>query len=340
MSGSGDDLRRLAADLGAYLRQRREAGMEWYLDDGGSAAGRGDAAPPETAPPDAPSPRAARPEPAPREPARPAADRPRTPAAAAGPASRPAPRGGAADADDFARSCEQFVAQTLAQLRRQAGGDPRPRQRDIFAAAEQGEEAEAPALSRAEKEAALADLSAEVEACTRCPLYRTRTRAVFGVGDADADLVLIGEAPGRDEDLQGEPFVGRAGKLLNEILKAIGLERADVYICNILKSRPPNNRDPEAAEVEACEPYLRRQLQIIQPRVIGCLGRVAAQNLLKTRASLGNLRQSVHFYAGIPVVVTYHPAALLRNPHWKRPTWDDVRRLRALHDALRERDGS
>jgi DNA polymerase len=151
-------------------------------------------------------------------------------------------------------------------------------------------------------------------------------------------VVFVGEAPGRHEDEQGEPFVGRAGMLLNDILKAIGFARGDVYICNILKCRPPENRDPERDEVDACEPFLKRQLEILRPKVICCLGRHAAMTLLDTRASLRNLREAVHFYEGIPVMATYHPAALLRNPHWKRDTWDDVRKLRALHDALLDGD--
>ena len=146
--------------------------------------------------------------------------------------------------------------------------------------------------------------------------------------------MFIGEAPGRDEDLQGEPFVGRSGQLLTKIIGAIGLTREDVYIANILKCRPPQNRDPAGGEVAACEPHLKRQLAIIHPRVICCLGRIAAQTLLNTDLSLKRLRESVHFYAGIPVMATYHPAALLRNPQWKRDTWNDVRKLRVLRDAL------
>jgi DNA polymerase len=209
----------------------------------------------------------------------------------------------------------------------------KPRQADIFTSVD---EAPAP-LDRAGKERALAELAREVAPCTLCKLHGGRTQTVFGTGDPDAGLVFVGEAPGRDEDLQGEPFVGRAGQLLNDILKAIGFAREEVYICNILKCRPPNNRDPEADEVGSCEPYLKQQLAVIQPQLICCLGRVAAQTLLGTRASLTTLREAVHFYAGIPVLATFHPAALLRNPHWKRPTWDDVRRLRALYDALASR---
>jgi DNA polymerase len=174
----------------------------------------------------------------------------------------------------------------------------------------------------------------QVRGCTKCKLHGGRTNTVFGVGNPDAGIVFVGEAPGRDEDLQGEPFVGRAGQLLTKILKAIGLERDDVYICNVLKCRPPNNRDPEADEVVHCEPYLLRQLEIIQPKVICALGRIAAQTLLQTRDSLTRMRATTHDYHGIPMIVTYHPAALLRNPNWKRPAWEDVQKLRALHDEL------
>jgi DNA polymerase len=147
--------------------------------------------------------------------------------------------------------------------------------------------------------------------------------------------VLIGEAPGADEDAQGEPFVGRAGQLLNKILEAIQFKREDVYICNILKCRPPNNRDPQPEEIHACEPHLWKQIELIQPKLILCLGRISAQVLLKTNASLTELRAKVHNYRGIPMMVTYHPAALLRNPHWKRPTWEDVQKFRKLYDELK-----
>jgi len=195
--------------------------------------------------------------------------------------------------------------------------------------------AEPPEQARARKGKLLAQLdAAQVRGCTKCKLHTTRTQTVFGVGNPDAKVVFVGEAPGRDEDLQGEPFVGMAGQLLTKILAAIGFQRDDVYICNVLKCRPPNNRDPEADEVNACEPYLLRQLEIIQPKLICALGRHAAYSLLGSTSSLAKLREHVHDYHGIPCMVTYHPAALLRNPQWKRPTWEDVQRLRALHDRL------
>ncbi len=178
----------------------------------------------------------------------------------------------------------------------------------------------------------LESLEKKVAGCQECSLYKTRNKTVFGYGNPSARVVFIGEAPGRDEDLQGIPFVGRSGKLLDKILGAIGFTRDDIYIANILKCRPPENRDPREDEVEVCERYLARQLQLIDPVLICTLGRVAAQNLLKTKSSLKTLREGVHNYNGIKVVVTYHPAALLRNPHFKRPTWEDMKLLRRLHD--------
>jgi DNA polymerase len=157
-------------------------------------------------------------------------------------------------------------------------------------------------------------------------LHGTRTQTVFGVGDRRADWLVIGEAPGADEDQQGEPFVGRAGQLLNAMLFAIGLAREQVYIANILKCRPPGNRDPRPEEVVCCEPYLFRQIELIQPKIILAVGRIAAQNLLKTDTPIGKLRGQLHRFgaAGIPVVVTYHPAYLLRSPTEKRKAWDDL----------------
>ena len=176
-------------------------------------------------------------------------------------------------------------------------------------------------------------LAALVDACRKCPLGHSRTTSVPGEGNPQAGFVCVGEAPGATEDATGRPFVGRAGVLLTEILKAIGFAREDVFICNVLKCRPPNNRDPEPLEVQACSPYLHRQLELIRPRVILALGRPAAHALLGSTASLGDLRGRLHRYRGIPLIVTYHPAALLRNPHWKRPTWDDVRIARRLFDG-------
>ena len=169
-------------------------------------------------------------------------------------------------------------------------------------------------------------LRAQVQNCTACPLHQSRTQAVFGVGNTEADCMIIGEAPGADEDRLGEPFVGRAGKLLDLMLQAIKLKRADVYITNILKSRPPNNRDPQPAEIQACWPYLERQIELIQPRLILAIGRIAAQTLLHTQTPVGRLRGSVHnFEQRTPLIVTYHPAYLLRSPAQKRKSWDDLK---------------
>ncbi len=166
------------------------------------------------------------------------------------------------------------------------------------------------------------------------PIDAARTRAVLGAGSPNADLMLIGEAPGADEDRQGLPFVGRAGQLLDQILNAIGFARDDVYIANILKSRPPNNRDPLPEEIEAHLPILYRQISLIKPRLILALGRISATTLLGRTASISSMRGTFHDFHGIPLVVTYHPAALLRDPKWKRPTWEDVQMLRARYDEL------
>jgi uracil-DNA glycosylase family 4 len=170
-----------------------------------------------------------------------------------------------------------------------------------------------------------AELERAVKTCTLCPLHKTRTQGVFGVGNRNAQWMVIGEAPGADEDRQGEPFVGRAGQLLNSMLKAIGLKREQVFIANILKSRPPNNRDPRPEEVQACIPYLFRQIELVNPKLILCVGRIAAQTLLQTDTSIGKLRGQLHRIAGNrPMVVTYHPAYLLRSPGEKRKSWADL----------------
>lgn len=175
-------------------------------------------------------------------------------------------------------------------------------------------------------------LAATVRDCTRCALHRSRTQTVFGVGRRDAELMVIGEAPGAEEDRQGEPFVGRAGQLLNAMLQATGFPRETVYIANILKCRPPNNRDPRPEEVASCMPYLDRQIALVAPRALLAVGRIATQNLLRSDSAIGRLRGAVHRYgeAGIPLVVTYHPAYLLRSPLAKAKSWEDLCRLREL----------
>jgi DNA polymerase len=176
-------------------------------------------------------------------------------------------------------------------------------------------------------------IAEKVQKCTRCPLYTTATNGVPGEGDPHAGLVCVGEAPGANEDATGRPFVGQAGQLLTKILAAIDLKREEVFIVNVLKHRPPGNRNPQPDEVEACSPYLIRQLELIKPKVIVAFGTFAAQTLLQTKTPLGQLRGLVHRYHGTPLVVTYHPAALLRNPAWKRPTWEDVKLARRVLDS-------
>ncbi len=177
----------------------------------------------------------------------------------------------------------------------------------------------------------LVALEQEVSGCTKCDLCKTRTQTVFGDGNPNADLVFVGEAPGENEDLQGKPFVGRAGQLLTDIIvKGMKLRREDVYICNVLKCRPPNNRDPQPSEKDQCEPYLIRQLDLVKPKVICALGGHAAKTLLKTDESTGRLRGRWHFYHGIPLRVTYHPAYLLRSPGEKKKTWDDIQHVMRL----------
>jgi DNA polymerase len=174
------------------------------------------------------------------------------------------------------------------------------------------------------------DLENAVKTCIKCSLHTSRTQTVFGVGNRQAKWMFIGEAPGGEEDRQGEPFVGRAGQLLNAILFAIGLKREEVYIANVLKCRPPGNRDPQPEEVTQCEPYLLRQINLIKPRLIVALGRHAAHSLLKTEVPLGKLRGQRLSYHGTPLIVTYHPAYLLRNPADKRKVWDDLCLARSL----------
>jgi DNA polymerase len=178
------------------------------------------------------------------------------------------------------------------------------------------------------------ELNSLINKCMKCDLGKTRNKFVFGVGNPNAHAMLIGEAPGADEDAQGEPFVGRAGKLLNDILKSIKLSREEVYIANILKCRPPQNRDPQPMEMETCIPYLHKQIDLINPKIILCLGRVAANGLLNKKLSLADLRKNVYEFNGIKVMATYHPAALLRNPNWKRGCWEDVQKFKKLYDEL------
>lgn len=179
-------------------------------------------------------------------------------------------------------------------------------------------------------------LQHEVSICRACTLCETRTQTVFGVGNKHADWLLIGEAPGQNEDLQGEPFVGRAGQLLNEMLRAIGLQREQVYIANMLKCRPPNNRDPQAEEVAACNGFLKQQIQLIQPKIILAVGRIAAQNLLQTQQSLSRLRGIRHQLDGTPMVVVHHPSYLLRSPTEKAKAWEDLQFALSVYQSLEQ----
>jgi uracil-DNA glycosylase family 4 len=192
----------------------------------------------------------------------------------------------------------------------------------------------APAVTPQAREAGVdwTDLRARVAACVRCGLSATRTQTVFGVGNLHADWLVVGEAPGADEDRKGEPFVGRAGQLLNAMLHAVGLAREQVYIANVLKCRPPGNRDPGASEAAECLPYLERQIALLKPKIMLAVGRIAAQNLLHTDKTLGSLRQQVHRFGalGVPLIVTYHPAYLLRTPADKRKAWEDLKFAREV----------
>jgi DNA polymerase len=180
------------------------------------------------------------------------------------------------------------------------------------------------------------ELKQAVQSCTACGLHASRKQAVFGVGDEQADWLFVGEGPGAEEDMRGEPFVGQAGRLLDNMLASIGLKRGnDVYIANVVKCRPPGNRVPEPAEAAQCEPYLLRQIALIEPKLIVALGKTAAANLLKTDASLGSLRGRLHQFQGVPLLVTYHPAYLLRNLPDKAKSWEDLCLAREIMARLK-----
>lgn len=181
-----------------------------------------------------------------------------------------------------------------------------------------------------DKRVDLESIRTELGECSRCRVGKTRTNLVFGTGNKNADLVFVGEAPGYDEDQQGEPFVGKAGQLLTKIIEAINLKREDVYICNVLKCRPPQNRNPLPEEIEACEPFLIKQIMAIKPKIICALGKFAAQTLLKSEAPISTMRGRFHNYHGVPLMPTYHPAFLLRNPKMKREVWEDVQLIQKV----------
>lgn len=181
---------------------------------------------------------------------------------------------------------------------------------------------------------ALDELENLINTCKKCPLHEGRTNFVFGTGNPDADVMVIGEGPGAEEDKQGKPFVGRAGQLLTDILKAIKFSREEVYIANVVKCRPPGNRTPLPNEMDKCLPYLRKQIHLIKPKLILCLGLTAAQGILGKKDSLSKLRGNVYDFEGTKVMITFHPAALLRNPNWKRDCWEDVKKFRKLYEDV------
>jgi len=178
----------------------------------------------------------------------------------------------------------------------------------------------------------LNELFESIHQCTQCPLGLTRTKFVFGEGNPNADIMIIGEAPGKDEDEQGLPFVGRAGQLLTQILESVGIKREEVFIGNICKCRPPNNRRPETFEVDKCEPFLHKQIELINPEFIISLGLTSIDTLLKKKHKMGDIRGEFFDYHGKKLMVTYHPAALLRNPNWKRPVWEDMKKLKLAYN--------
>lgn len=198
------------------------------------------------------------------------------------------------------------------------------------------EEKEEPSADKAnwERTTSLNELEKLICNCTKCRLHQGRNKFVFGTGNPNAEVLVIGEGPGAEEDKQGLPFVGRAGKLLTDMLKAIKFEREEVYIGNVVKCRPPENRTPMQDEMDTCLPYLKKQVELIKPKLILCLGLTAAKGLLKKKESLGQLRKSVFEYEGAKVIVSYHPAALLRNPHWKKDSWEDLKKFRKMYDTL------
>jgi uracil-DNA glycosylase len=302
------DRDRIEQELVAHLEAELARGITFWADEDWNRVAReylaGAAAPAATM------------RPAPAQP-RPAAASPAlstAPPTAPPTAPRAAPRAAPLPANATAPSPAKAPAKPPAKAQPQFGPPPPAEGRD------------------ADWEAQLEALRNEAKACVKCVLHKERTKVVVDSGSARIPVVFVGEGPGADEDAQGEAFVGRAGQLLTKIIAAIALDRADVYICNVVKCRPPGNRTPLPDEAEACGPYLKRQLEILKPRVICTLGLVAAQFLLGTKASIGSLRGRVFRYNGVPVLPTYHPAFLLRNPAMKRVVWEDVQLLRKILD--------
>lgn len=232
--------------------------------------------------------------------------------------------------DELRQVAQGLREQLEAQLALGIGALPRPPEPALVAPA-----AAAPAVPLGLPAfASLDEVREHLGECTRCKLHTGRKTIVFGVGSPTADLVFVGEGPGADEDAQGIPFVGRAGQLLTKIIEAMQMRREDVYICNIIKCRPPDNRNPEPDEIAACEPFLKAQLAVLKPKVICCLGTFAAQTLLRTKESISRLRGRFQSYEGIPLLPTFHPAYLLRNPHEKRTVWEDMKLLQKEYRRL------
>jgi uracil-DNA glycosylase family 4 len=300
--------------LRAYLRQRRELGEDELVLDRLSPAEL------QALLSDAPPASAARP--VAQQPER-VADRPAERAA-----DRPAERATSALSRVDAAPPPPFPAEPDAHVRAGApvpGTTPAPPSRRAPAAYVSAEEISSLPILSEVREIALG--------CPRCALAKTRTHVVFGEGRENADVMVVGEAPGQEEDRSGRPFVGKAGKLLDLLLLSSGFPREEVYICNVLKCRPPQNRNPQPDEVDACSPYLLRQVELVQPKVILAFGTFAAQTLLGTDITIGKLRGRTHQYRGVPLIPTYHPAACLRHPAWTRSVWEDLQRARGVLDA-------
>jgi len=241
----------------------------------------------------------------------------------------------AAIATDPATASAKAPLQAQAPKRPAPAADPVPQviaRRSAAAGRSEPAPVAAPRLAATPAWSTLDEIAEAVRGCKLCPLCETRTHAVPGEGNPNARLMLVGEGPGESEDLSGRPFVGRAGELLTKMLEAIQVPRADAYIANVVKCRPPKNRVPLPDERAACLPYLHRQIALVKPKVLLALGTTASAALLDVKSSLGALRSRTHDWNGIPLIVTYHPAALLRNPDWKRPAWDDLRTVRQLLD--------
>lgn len=262
------------------------------------------------------------------------------PAAAPPRPAEASPRPGAPETSDWREALRATGAKPVSESPRAEPAPPSPSPADQAPASAADlppglvvAKPTAPGVSDIDAAPSLDAIADMVRRCTRCPLHQTAIQGVPGEGNPNARFVVVGEAPGATEDETGRPFVGAAGQLLTKILAAINLRREDVFICNVIKHRPPGNRNPLPNEIAACSPYLIRQLELIRPGVILALGTFAAQTLLETKESIGKLRGRVHRYHGIPLIVTYHPAALLRNPAWKRPTWDDVQLARRILDS-------